>query len=74
MYTYHKTNFVSPFKCGDIVRYYKETKKGIVTDKVFPIQSVRFRNRGNSTVLATDGKEYNLKYCSLLNSKSLVFV
>ena len=74
VYTYHKTNFVSPFKCGDIVRYHKERKKGILIDKVFPIQSVKFRNRGNLTVMDTDGKEYNLNYCSLLESCSLVFV
>lgn len=74
VYTYHKSNFVSPFKCGDIVSYHKETKNGIVTDKVFPIQSVKFRSKSNSTVVGIDGKEYNLRYCSLLESSSIVFV
>ena len=74
VYTYHKSNFVSPFKCGDIVRYRKVDKKGIVTDKVFPIQSVKFRSKSNPTVVGIDGKEYNLRYCSLLNSSSLVFI
>ena len=74
VYTYHKTNFVSPFKCGDLVHFNKVDKKGNVLNKVFPCQSVKFRNRGNHTLLDTDGKEYNLKYCSLIVSKSLVFV
>ena len=74
VYTYHKSNFVSPFKCGDIVKYHKVDKKCIKTDKVFPIQSVKIRNKSKATVMDTDGKEYNLRYCSLLNSKSLVFV
>ena len=66
--------FVNPFKCGDIVSYHKADKNGNIVDKVFPIQSVKFRNRGNLTVVGVDGKEYNLRDCSLLNSESLVFV
>lgn len=74
VYTYHKKGFVSPFKCGDIVHFYKKDKKGNVIDKVFSCQSVKYRNRGNPTVVDIDGKEYNLNYCSLLESNSLVFV
>ena len=74
VYTYHKTDFISPFKCGDIVKFEKLRKDGSLQLKVFPCQSVKYRNRGNHTLVDTDGKEYNLKYCSLLNSESLVFV
>ena len=74
VYTYHKKGFVSPFKCGDIVHFYKKDKKGNVIDKVSPCQSVKYRNRGNPTVVDIDGKEYNLNYCSLLESSSLVFI
>ena len=74
IYTYHKTDFVSSFKCGDLVHFNKVDKKGFVQSKVFPCQSVKFRNKGYNTLVDTDGKEYNLKYCSLIASKSLVFV
>ena len=74
VYTYHKTDFVSSFKCGDIVHYHKVDKHSTIVDKVFPCKSVKFRKRGNSTLLDTDGKEYNLIYCSLILSESLVFV
>lgn len=74
VYTYHKHNFVSPFKCGDIVKYEKLRKDGFLQFKIFPCQSVKYRNRGNHTLLSTDGKEYNLNYCSMLKSESLLFV
>ena len=74
VYTYHKKGSVSPFKCGDIVHFYKKDKKGNVIDKVFPCQFVKYRNRGIPTVVDSNGKEYNLNYCSLLESSSLVFI
>ena len=72
VYTCLKNGLVRPFKCGDIVHYYKIDKKGTIIDKVFICQSVKIRNKGNATVVDIIGKEYPLKYCSLLISESLV--
>ena len=74
VYTYHKNNFISPFKCGDVVCYSKKTNSGIIDEFIFFCTSVKIRNNSNNVLVDTNGREYNIKYCFLKNSDSLVFV
>lgn len=71
-YTYHQNNVVLNFKCGDKVLYYKkrksddkEKRKIFVVEKVVANQNRLFYDKT---------KAANMKFCHVLESKSLVYI
>ena len=74
VYTYHKRGFVSPFKCGDKIRFYKQNKNGKIISFIFSCKIVKIRNKSSSTIVDIKNKEYVFNHCYLLESNSLVFI
>lgn len=74
VYTYHKTGFISPFKCGDLIFCSYKDKQGKIMNVVFTCFGVKIRNDYKNTLMCKKNKEYNIKNCKLLNSRSLNFI
>lgn len=71
-YTYHKQGIVSPFKCGDKVQYKKKNKiKGNTKSFVFIIEGIKMQTQ---YLCHNKTKECKMKFCSILESHSLVFI
>ena len=74
IYTYHKTGFISPFKCGDTVycSYKNINKKEL--QLTFTCFKVKIRPCKVNTLSDKDKHEYNMKNCILLKKGSLSFI
>ena len=71
-YTYHKQGIIAPFKCGDKVKYKKKNKiKGNTKSFVFIIENVKIQKQ---YLCYNDTKGCKMKFCSILESNSLVFI
>lgn len=71
-YTFHKEEIRSPFKAGDKIKYYKKNKtNGNIKQNIFVCEGLDFNNK---VVCYNKTKNNKFKFCSILESKSLVFV
>ena len=71
-YTFHKQEIRSPFKVGDKIKYKKKNKiKGNTKKEIFIAENIKVSNQ---IVSYNKTKNKDFKYCSILESDSLVFV
>lgn len=71
IYTYHKSNIIPKFKCGDMVLYLKKNKiKGNIKRNVFIVEGLDINN---NKLIYNSTKNYSMKYCTLLQSNSLEY-
>lgn len=71
-YTYHKQGIMPKFKCGDKVLYVKYNKiKGNTKRKVFIVEGLDINKE---RIIYNKTKNSKIKYCKILESKSLQYI
>lgn len=71
-YTIHKEGKKSKFKVGDKIKYIKKNKiKGNTKQKVFVAEGL---DNSNNKIRYNKTKNCDFKYCSIIESNSLVFI